>query len=89
MRLRQTWTVQRWCRLAGKLDSIAAHRPLPPSEITSSGVVSPRSPRSASNAHQAWVDSAAPGPRPRNTGLPLVSMPQATSTGSALALGAS
>jgi hypothetical protein len=36
---------------------------------------------------QASVDSAAPGARPRNAGLPSVEMPQATSTGSALALG--
>jgi hypothetical protein len=87
MRLRQTWTRQRWCRLAEKLHWIAAPRPLPPSEMTSSGAPSPRSVRSASSARQASVDSAAPGARPQNTGLPSPSMPQATSTGSALALG--
>src|SRR4029450_9431804 len=60
---------------------------LPPSEMTSSGAPSPRSVRSASSSRQASVDSAAPGARPRNTGLPSTSIPQATSTGSALALG--
>jgi hypothetical protein len=89
MRLRQTWTRQRWCRLCENEHSIAAPRPLPPSEMTSSGAPSPRSLRSSSSARQASVDSAAPGARPRNTGLPSVSMPQATSTGSALALGCS
>jgi hypothetical protein len=38
-------------------------------------------------ARQAWVDSVASGARPRKTGLPSTSMPQAASTGSALALG--
>ena len=56
-----------------------------PSEITSSGGRSPRSFMSARNAAQASVDSEAPGARCNSTGLPVVVIPQATSTGSAFA----
>jgi hypothetical protein len=82
--LRATWMVHRWCLLAEKQRSIAAPRPLPPSEMTRSGADIPRSVR---NAIQAFADLLAPGARPKKTGLPEVSMPQATSTGSALAFG--
>jgi len=76
--------VQHWCLLAEKQRSIAAARPVPPSEMTRSGADIPRSVR---NAIEASWDSLAPGARPKKTGRPEVSMPQATSTGSAVAFG--
>jgi hypothetical protein len=61
--------------------------PAPPSETTSSGSRSPLAFRPPKKPAQASVDSALPGSRPNNTGLPAAVMPQATSTGSAGAPG--
>ncbi len=84
---RRRWIRHRWRRLREKWSSAAEMSPGAPSEITSSGARSPRAARSARNSSQASVDSAAVGPRPTNTGLLHVSIPQAASTGSAGAPG--
>ncbi len=68
-----------------KCMSIAAINPGAPSLICSSGGFSPRRLRSARKSSQASIDSEVAGARPTKTGLPLVSMPHAASTGSALA----
>ena len=67
--------------------SMAPISPFPPSEITNSGSRSPRSVRPEKNPAQASVDSELPGSSPKNTDLPVLVIPQATSTGSAGAPG--
>ena len=65
--------------------STAPIKPAAPSEMTSNGRLSPRSPSPVKNPSQASPDSDEAAFRPTNTAVPAVSMPHAASTGSAAA----